>query len=70
LSKRAIGKGMKDEATPERPNQHPVKRLARHVSRTRLVMALLLIIAIPIFISLANKAVHENAAAIMQGLGR
>jgi hypothetical protein len=42
----------------------------RLVSRTRLVMGLLLIVAIPIFISLANKAVHENAEAIQQVFGR
>jgi hypothetical protein len=29
-------------------------------------MILLLIVAIPIFLSLANKAVHENAEAIRQ----
>jgi hypothetical protein len=40
------------------------------VSRTRLVMGLLLIVAIPIFIGLANKAVRENAAVIQQGFGR
>jgi hypothetical protein len=50
--------------TPDRPKP---KRL---VSRPRLVMGLLLIIAIPIFISLANKAVRENAEAIQQILGR
>jgi hypothetical protein len=40
------------------------------VSRTRLVMGLLLVAAIPIFISLANKAVHENAEAIQHSFGR
>jgi hypothetical protein len=40
------------------------------VSRTRLVMGLLLIVAIPIFIGLANKAVRENAAVIQGGFGR
>ena len=49
-------------ARPERP-----KRLA---SRTRLVMGLLLIVAIPIFVGLANKAVRENAEAIRQSFGR
>jgi hypothetical protein len=29
-----------------------------------------LIVAIPIFIGLANKAVRENAAVIQQGFGR
>jgi hypothetical protein len=33
-------------------------------------MGLLLIIAIPIFIFLANRAVRENAGAIQQGFGR
>jgi hypothetical protein len=40
------------------------------LSRTRLVMGLLLIVAIPIFIGLANKAVRENAESIRQGFGR
>jgi hypothetical protein len=44
--------------------------LKRLFSRPRIVMGLLLIIAIPIFISLANKAVRENAEAIQQGFGR
>jgi hypothetical protein len=33
-------------------------------------MGLLLIVAIPIFIGLANKAVHENAEAIQQSFGQ
>jgi hypothetical protein len=41
-----------------------------HVSRTRLIMALLLLVAIPIFISLANRALRENADAIQQSFGR
>ena len=45
-------------------NVHHIKRAKPLVSRTRLVMILLLIVAIPIFLSLANKAVHENAEAI------
>ena len=45
-------------------------RLQRRVSRTRLVMILLLIIVLPVFVILANKAVHENADAILQVLGR
>ena len=49
---------------PERPKSKPL------LSRTRLVMGLLLIVAIPIFIGLANKAVRENAEAIRQGFGR
>ena len=53
-----------------RSNVHYVKRAKRLLSRTRLVMILLLIVAIPIFIALANKAVHENAEAIRQSFGR
>jgi hypothetical protein len=45
-------------------------RPKRLVSRTRLVMGLLLIVAIPIFIGLANKAVRENSEAIQQEFGR
>jgi hypothetical protein len=33
-------------------------------------MGLLLIVAIPIFIGLANKAVRENAEVIRQGFGQ
>jgi hypothetical protein len=40
------------------------------VSRTRLVMGLLLIVALAIFINLANRAVHENADALRQILGQ
>jgi hypothetical protein len=40
------------------------------VSRPRVVMGLLLIVAIPVFISLANKAVRENADAIRQSFGQ
>jgi hypothetical protein len=64
---------MENEKSPDRSNVHciappaPPKRL---VSRKRLVMGLLLIAAIPIFISLANKAVRENAEAIHQSFGR
>jgi len=46
------------------------KRKKPLLSRTRLVMGLLLIVAIPIFIGLAKKVVHENAAAFQQGFGR
>jgi hypothetical protein len=49
-------------------NVHHPKR--RRFIRTRIVMGLLLIVAIPIFIILANKFVHENAAAIRQGFGQ
>jgi hypothetical protein len=47
-------------------SKHP-KRL---LSRPRIVMGLLLIVAVPIFVFLANKAVQENAEAIRQILGR
>jgi hypothetical protein len=46
------------------------KRPKRLVSRTRLVMGLLLIVAIPIFVGLANNAVRENAEAIQQSFRR
>jgi hypothetical protein len=52
----------------DRPNL--LRTIKRYASRPRLVMGLLLIIAIPIFISLANKAVRENADVIRQGLGQ
>jgi hypothetical protein len=58
---------MESEESPDRSNG---KRPQRRLSRTRIVMGLLLIVAIPIFISLANKAVHENAEAIRQVFGR
>jgi hypothetical protein len=61
---------MENEENPDRSKVHHIKRPRRRVSRTRIVMALLLIIAIPIFISLANRAVHENADAIRQSFGR
>jgi hypothetical protein len=61
---------VEDEKKPEHSNVHYIKRPRRLVSRTRLVMCLLLIVAIPIFIGLANKAVRENADAIRQGFGR
>ena len=55
---------------PQRSNVHYLKRAKRLLSRPRIVMGLLLIIAIPIFVSLANKAVRENAEAIRQSLGQ
>ena len=61
---------MESEKNDDRSNVHYVKRPKRLVSRTRLVMGLLLIVAIPIFISLANKAMRENAEAIQQSFGR
>jgi hypothetical protein len=61
---------MQNEEKPDRPKPRPIARRKPLVSRTRLVMGLLLIVAIPIFISLANKAVHENADAIRQTFGQ
>jgi hypothetical protein len=46
------------------------RRPRRWLSRKRLVMGLLLLIAIPVFVALANRAVQENAEAIRQVLGR
>jgi hypothetical protein len=57
---------MEGEKNRDRSNVHYIKRPKRLVSRTRLVMCLLLIVAIPIFIGLANKAVRENAQALQQ----
>jgi hypothetical protein len=63
---------MESEHKPDPANLHSIK--PRHnrlrVSRTRLVMSLLLIVAIAIFISLANKAVQENGEALRQMFGR
>ena len=50
---------MEDEKNRDRSNVHYIKHPKRFVSRTRLVMGLLLIVAISIFIGLANKAVRE-----------
>jgi hypothetical protein len=63
---------MENEKNPDRTNVHYIQRPKpkRFVSRTRLVMGLLLIVAIPIFIGLSNKAVQENADAIRQVFGR
>ena len=55
---------MENEKNHDRSSVHFIKRPKCRVSRTRLVMGLLLIVAIPIFIGLANKAVRENAAVI------
>jgi hypothetical protein len=63
---------MENEEKPDRATvRHITQRANRlRVSRTRLVMGLLLIVAISIFVGLANKAVHENAEAIRQSFGR
>jgi hypothetical protein len=65
-----IAIGMENQEGPDQAERHHVKRPRLRLSRPRIVMGLLLIIAIPIFISLANKAVRENAEAIRQGFGR
>ena len=55
------------------PKQAPRKKPRRNrlrVSRRRLVMGLLLIVALAIFVGLANKSVRENAEAIRQSFGR
>ena len=61
---------MENEDRPAPSNVHYLKRARRFLSRPRVVMSLLLIIAIPIFITLANKAVNENAEAIRQTFGQ
>jgi hypothetical protein len=64
---------MENEKDHDRPNVYYIKRPIRPkplVSRTRLVMGLLLIVAVPILIGLANKAVRENGEAILQGFSR
>jgi hypothetical protein len=61
---------MQNQENPDRSGLRPIKRHKPLLSRTRLVMGLLLIVAIPIFLALANKAVHENAAAIRQNFGQ
>ena len=63
-------KAMEDKKNRDRSNVRYLKRPKRLVSRTRLVMGLLLVVAIPILIGLANKAVRENGEAIRQELGR
>jgi hypothetical protein len=63
---------MENEEMPDRPNVHQIKKRDSklRVGRTRLVMGVLLIVAISIFIGLANKVVHENAEAIRQSFAR
>lgn len=57
---------MENQRDHDRSNVDHVKRAKPLVSRTRLVMILLLIVAIPVFLNLANRVVHENAGAIRQ----
>ena len=59
---------MENKEDRDRSNVHYIKRAKRLLSRPRVVMGLLLIIAIPVFITLANKAVHENAEAIRRSI--
>ena len=61
---------MEDEKNHDCPNVHYLKRPKRPVSRTRLVMGLLLVVAIPILIGPTNKVVRENGKAIKQDFGR
>jgi hypothetical protein len=61
---------MQNQENPDRFKRRPVNRRRPLLSRPRIVMGLLLIVAIPIFIGLANKAVRENAVAIRQGFGQ
>ena len=66
---------MEIEKNRDRSNVHNIKtsnrpKPKRFVSRTRLVMGLLLIVVIPIFVGLATKASPENAEAITQAFGR
>jgi hypothetical protein len=59
---------MENKEDHGRSSVHYIKRAKRLVSRLRVVMGLLLIVAIPVFISLANKAVRENSEAIRQSI--
>jgi hypothetical protein len=65
-----MAKPTENEQSPDRAPARDVDRQRWRLSRPRIVMGLLLIVAIPVFISLANKALHENAEAIQQGFGR
>jgi hypothetical protein len=57
---------MEGEEHHDRSKIHCIKSPKRFLSRTRVVMILLLIVAIPILISLTNRVVRENAEAIRQ----
>ena len=61
---------MESEEARDRSNQRHTERPRRFLSRTRIVMGLLLVVATAIFVSLADRAVRENADAIRQILGR
>jgi hypothetical protein len=60
---------MENEGSPDRSKVHYIKRPRRRLSRMRIVMGLLLIVAVWIFVGLANRAVRENAEAIRQSFG-
>jgi hypothetical protein len=64
----AVGMEHRDKIDPA--DRRQIKRSGFRLSRPRIVMGILLIIAIPIFIGLANKAMRENAEAIRQTFGR
>jgi hypothetical protein len=59
-----------EEKQSDRPNVRYLKRPERRLSHTRLVLCLLLLVALPIFIGLANNTARENAEAIQQTFGR
>jgi hypothetical protein len=61
---------MENEDRSDRSKLRTVKRARHRLSRTRLVMGLLLIVALAVFVELANKAVQENGEAIRQILGQ
>jgi hypothetical protein len=61
---------MENEKNPDQSNVHRMARPKRRISRTRIVMLLLLIIAIPIFMRLAERAVRDNGDAIQQGFNQ
>ena len=61
---------MEYEENPDRPNVRYLKRPKRRVSHTRFVLCLLLLVALPIFIGLANETARDNAQVIRQTLGR
>jgi hypothetical protein len=65
-----MAKPTENQEGPDRVPARDTGRPKLRLSRPRIVMGLLLIVAIPVFISLANKALHENAEAIQQGFGR
>jgi hypothetical protein len=59
-----------EEKQSDPPNVRFLKRPKRRVSHTRLVLCLLLIVALPIFIGLADKVARDNAEAIQRTFGR